>query len=89
MSPVAACSGAQLMEALMSDISRTTRELLQNHRQQHAGTLNPGTPPPLLSMSLEPRNPAHLYTADGACATMRLAQPILAGYCAKLPGTDR
>jgi len=27
--------------------------------------------------------------AGGGIATLRLAQPILAGFCAKLPGSDR
>jgi hypothetical protein len=30
-----------------------------------------------------------LLTPEGAKATMRLAQALLAGYCAKLPGSDR
>lgn len=48
-----------------------------------------GGRPPLLRVMQEPNNPAHLITAAGGAATMRLAQPLLAGFCAKLPGSDR
>jgi hypothetical protein len=34
-------------------------------------------------------NLTHLVTAAGGVATMRLAQVLLAGFCAKLPGADR
>lgn len=60
-------------------VSAETRQLLQAYNGR----------PPLLRTAQEPHDPAHLVTEEGGVATMRLAQVLLAGYCARLPGTDR
>lgn len=73
------CREAATLEAHAAVVSAETRQLLQAHNGR----------PPLLRTAQEAHNPAHLVTEEGGVATMRLAQVLLAGYCARLPGTDR
>lgn len=75
---------ATILEAHAAAVSLETCALLQQHG---------GSPPPRWPTQV-PHNPAHLVTTDeDGCpcgvATMRLAQVLLAGFCAKLPGSDR
>lgn len=58
----------------------------EEHRLER--TTNPTAPAPLRPVPEAP-HPLHLVTGGGGVATMRLAQALLAGYCAKLPGSDR
>jgi hypothetical protein len=73
------CREAAILEAHAATLSASTRQMLQAHSGAAA----------LLRTTVEPHNPAHLQTSEGGLATMRLAQVLLAGYCARLPGNDR
>jgi hypothetical protein len=76
------CREAADQEQLAARISAATRSALQagaaqqQQQQQQTVVLRPG-------------DDDVLVTAQGAKATMRLAQALLAGFCAKLPGCDR
>jgi hypothetical protein len=72
------CREAADQEQLAASISAATRTALQ------AGTVQQQQ-----QEVLQPDPGDCLLTAQGAKATMRLAQALLAGYCAKLPGCDR
>lgn len=67
------------LETHAACVSEAARQELRMHNGR----------PPLLRTAREPHNPAHLVTREGGVATMRLAQVLLAGFCARLPGTDR
>jgi hypothetical protein len=55
-----------------------------------AATADPAEPLPLPRPATEPVDPAsRLMTPAGAVVTLRLAQQMLAEFCAKLPGSDR
>lgn len=73
------CSESAELEAHAAYVSEQRRQELHLHKGQ----------PPLLRTDREPHNLAHLVTPKGGVATMRLAQVLLAGFCARLPGTDR
>lgn len=66
-------------DSYTATVSASTRDLLQQYS---------GRPPPL-SSSQAPPHPDHLATPAGGMATLRLAQVLLVGFCAKLPGGDR
>jgi hypothetical protein len=65
------CRDAQLQDELARQISTGTRQLLA------AGK------PPSLTNQLQ-HNAAHLLMPQGGIATLRLAQPLLIGFCTKL-----
>jgi hypothetical protein len=77
--PSCPCRDAATLQAHAAVLSAEHRQLI--HAKQGS--------PPLLHTTPEPHNPAHLHTPEGAVATMRLAQVLLIGFCARLPGTDR
>jgi hypothetical protein len=55
-----------------------------------AAAADPAEPAPLPRPAAEPVDPAtRLMTPAGAVVTLRLAQQMLAEFCAKLPGSDR
>eukprot|EP00775_Hariotina_reticulata_P010787 gene10787-10944_t len=70
----------EIMDDMVAHASAATRTKLQ---QAPNGLLLPPR------QSAEEHHPAHLVIPGGGTATARLAQPILAGFCAKLPGCDR
>lgn len=73
------CREAATLEAHAAALSSEARQLIQDHNGR----------PPLRRTVRESHSASHLQTPEGGLATMRLAQVLLAGYCARLPGTDR
>jgi hypothetical protein len=69
------CRDAQLQDELAQQISMNTRQLMA-----HAAAA--GTPPSLTEQLQQ--HPAHLQMPQGGIATLRLAQPLLIGFCTKL-----
>lgn len=82
--PQPRCREARLQDELAARVSQDTRALLQQYGSQ------PSQLPHLTAVQLmHHEQQRHLVTRQGAVATLRLAQPLLAGFCAKLPGSDR
>jgi hypothetical protein len=83
--PPHACRKADVLEARARELSAQNRAMLAA-----AAAASPGAPPPLPRPAAEPVDPAsRLSTPCGAVVTLRLAQQVLAEFCAKLPGSDR
>jgi hypothetical protein len=81
---VCPCRKAEVLEARAREISARNRAMLA------AAAANPEEPAPLLRAAADPVDPAsRLVTPAGAVVTLRLAQQMLAEFCAKLPGSDR
>lgn len=94
------CSRADQLEARVRQISTDNRKLLKQHSQESASTAtnngSSGSSNSASARRLELRsesepvdNSTRLTTGVGAVVTLRLAQQMLAEYCAKLPGSDR
>jgi sarcosine oxidase gamma subunit len=78
---VVICREAEAQEKLAASISATTRAALQSNAV-------PAVVAEQQKLVLQPDPKDFIITSEGARATMRLAQALLAGYCAKLPGSD-
>jgi hypothetical protein len=78
-SPDVTCRDAAILESHAAAVSNLTRSILERSHGR----------PQLRHTTALPHNPTHLVTAAGGVLTMRLAQVVLAGYNAKLPGADR
>lgn len=89
------CRKADRLEARMREISAENRRRLEEHSQQAAaakGDVSSTAVIPRLEFRPEVNQldqSSRLMTGVGAVVTTRLAQQMLAEYCAKLPGSDR
>jgi hypothetical protein len=81
---IPSCRKADKLEARAREISA------QNSAMLAAAAAAPGQPQPLPRPAAESVDgSSRLATPAGAVVTLRLAQQMLAEFCAKLPGSDR
>jgi hypothetical protein len=79
------CSDAHLQDELARQTSTATRQLLQLHHSNPAAGRLPSLAEASNGPCPLPHNAAHLLMPQGgAIATLRLAQPLLIGFCTKL-----